>query len=120
MFVYTITSSIIMALAIPIQVIDIIVGIIFPLKEAILVLMGSKMLGAIFTYYIAKYLLSEQSKNTYASSSYLKGLHDLVRKEPFKYGLLIRFSSFIPIVIRNYGLAILPINFLTYLTCVFI
>ena len=36
-----------------------------------------------------------------------------------KYGLLIRFSS-IPIIVRNYGLAILPINFSTYLACVFI
>jgi hypothetical protein len=42
-----------------------------------------------------------------------------VKKEPLKYGLLIRFAS-IPIVIRNYGLAVLPINFHTYMACTFI
>lgn len=42
-----------------------------------------------------------------------------MRKEPFKYGLLIRFSS-IPIIIRNYGLAVLPIKYLTYISCVFL
>ena len=42
-----------------------------------------------------------------------------MRKEPLKYGLLIRFSS-IPIIIRNYGLAVLPINFAQYMAVVFI
>jgi uncharacterized membrane protein YdjX (TVP38/TMEM64 family) len=96
-----------------------IVGIIYPLKEAVLVLIGSKVLGATFSYSVANYLLSEESRRGYTSSKYLKGLHDLVKKEPLKYGLLIRFSS-IPIIIRNYGLAVLPINYPTYIACVFL
>lgn len=89
------------------------------MKEAVLVLLGAKMLGATFSYYIANYLLSEESKKAYTTSKYLKGLHDLVKVEPLKYGLLIRFSS-IPIIVRNYGLAVLPINYATYLACVFL
>ncbi len=108
-----------MALAIPLQVVDLIVGIIYPLKEAVLVLVGSKVLGATFSFYIANYLLSEESKKVYSTSKYLKGLHDLVKKEPLKYGMLIRFSS-IPIIVRNYGLAVLPIKYPTYILCVFL
>jgi uncharacterized membrane protein YdjX (TVP38/TMEM64 family) len=95
------------------------VGIIYPLKEATLILIGSKLLGAAMTFYIANNLISDAAKKYYSSSTYLLGLSDLVIKEPLKYGLLIRFAS-IPIVIRNYGLAVLPINFTKYMACVFI
>lgn len=120
MIVYTLTSALLMTFAIPLQFIDIVVGIIYPLKEAVLVLVVSKMLGASFSYFIANYLLSEESRLSYTSSGYLKGVHELIRKEPFKYALLIRFSSIIPLIIRNYGLALLPIKFMTYISCVFI
>ena len=53
------------------------------------------------------------------SSQYLKGLQEVVKREPFKYGLLLRFAS-IPVVLRNYGLAVLPINFSTYMMVTFI
>ena len=76
-------------------------------------------MGASLSYYVANNLLSENSRRSYTSSTYLKGLHDLVKKEPFKYGLLLRFSS-IPIILRNYGLAVLPINYLTYMAVVFL
>ena len=84
-----------------------------------MVLIGSKIIGASFSYYIANHLLSEESRRGYTSSKYLKGLHELVKREPLKYGLLIRFSS-IPIIIRNYGLAVLPIRYGTYMACVFL
>ena len=96
-----------------------VVGAIYPLKEAILVLIGSKLLGATFSYYIANYLLSEETRKSYTQHKYLRGLQELVRKEPLKYGLLLRFSS-IPIILRNYGLAVLPIKYATYIACVFL
>ena len=49
----------------------------------------------------------------------LKDFIKLIRKESFKYGLLLRFAS-IPIIVRNYGLAVLPINFTKYMACTFI
>jgi uncharacterized membrane protein YdjX (TVP38/TMEM64 family) len=69
--IYIVTSATIMAAAIPLQFIDLIVGIIFPLKEAILILVGSKLLGAAFTFYIANFLLSKESKSVYTNSKYM-------------------------------------------------
>lgn len=94
-------------------------GIIFTLKEAILILIGAKLLGAAFTFYIANNFLSEETRASYTSNQYMRGLHDLIKKEPLKYGMLIRFAS-IPIVVRNYGLALLPINFQKYMLCIFL
>lgn len=91
----------------------------FTLKEAILILIGAKLLGAAFTYYIANNLLSSESRQSYMTNQYMRGLHDLIKKEPLKYGLLLRFAS-IPIVVRNYGLAVMPINFQKYILCVFL
>ena len=54
-----------MTLAIPLQFIDMIVGIIYPLKEAILVLIGSKLLGATLSFYVANYLFSEETRKGY-------------------------------------------------------
>ena len=119
MILYILLSATIMAFAIPLQFMDMIVGIIYPLKEAILILVGSKVLGATFSYYIANNILSEESRRSYSSSKYMQGLYDLVKKEPLKYGLLIRFAS-IPIIIRNYGLSLLPIKYQTYILCVFL
>jgi uncharacterized membrane protein YdjX (TVP38/TMEM64 family) len=63
-----------MTLAIPLQFIDMIVGIIYPIKEAVLVLIGSKLLGATFSFCVANYLLSEDTRRGYTSHKYLKGL----------------------------------------------
>jgi len=68
MLLYTLVSATFMALAIPLQFIDLILGMIYPLKEAIFILIASKMLGATFSFYIANYLLSEESKQAYTSS----------------------------------------------------
>ena len=65
MLFYIVASATIMALAIPLQFIDMVVGTIYPVKEAVLVLVGSKLLGAAFSYYIANYLLSAESKRAY-------------------------------------------------------
>lgn len=65
MILYTLTSATFMALAIPLQFIDLIVGIIYPIKEAILILIGSKMLGAAMTYYIANHFISSDTRNFY-------------------------------------------------------
>lgn len=119
MVLYTVTSALLMTFAIPLQFIDMIVGIIYPLREAVLVLIGSKLLGAALSFYLANNIVGEETRQSYTSSKYLKGLHELVRREPLKYGLLIRFSS-IPIILRNYGLAVLPIRFPTYIACVFL
>jgi uncharacterized membrane protein YdjX (TVP38/TMEM64 family) len=119
MLMYMMASAMLMTFAIPLQFIDMVVGIIYPLKYAVLVLIGSKMIGAALSFSVANNFLSEESRRSYTQSKYLKGLQELVKKEPLKYGLLIRFSS-IPIIVRNYGLAVLPINFAQYMACVFV
>ena len=72
--VYIVTSALIMTFAIPLQFIDMVVGIIYPMQEAILVLIGSKLLGATFSYYVANYLFSEETRRGYIEYKYLKGL----------------------------------------------
>jgi hypothetical protein len=42
-----------------------IVGIIYPLREAILVLIGSKLLGATFSYFVANNFFSEETRKGY-------------------------------------------------------
>lgn len=64
-------SGVITGLAIPLQLIDLTVGIIYPLKEAVFILVCSKMLGAAMTFYIANYFLSEESKKAYSEHKYL-------------------------------------------------
>lgn len=119
MVVYAVSSALFTALAIPLQFLDLCLGIVYPVHEAALILIISKMLGAAMTFYAANYLIKEETKKSYMSSKYLKGLQEVVRREPFKYGLLLRFAS-IPVVIRNYGLAVLPINFSTFMMVTFI
>lgn len=63
--VYIITSALLMTFAIPLQFIDMIVGIIYPLREAILVLIGSKLLGATFSYFVANNFFSEETRRGY-------------------------------------------------------
>ena len=72
--VYIVTSALLMTFAIPLQFIDMVVGIIYPLREAILVLIGSKLLGATLSFYIANNLFSEKTRRGYTQSKYLKGL----------------------------------------------
>jgi uncharacterized membrane protein YdjX (TVP38/TMEM64 family) len=74
MMCYMVVSGLLMVLAIPLQFIDMVVGIIYPLKYAVLVLIGSKLLGAALSFYAANHILSEDSRRTYTQSTYLKGL----------------------------------------------
>ena len=41
----------------------------------------------------------------------------MIEKEPIKYGLLIRFAS-LPVIIKNYGLSVMPISYYNYMICV--
>ena len=68
MFVYTFASALLMTLAIPLQFLDMVVGIIYPLKYAVLVLIGSKLIGASLSFYVANNFLSEESRKSYTSS----------------------------------------------------
>mmetsp|Transcript_4002 Transcript_4002/g.3915 ORF Transcript_4002/g.3915 Transcript_4002/m.3915 type:complete len:125 (+) Transcript_4002:91-465(+) len=115
---YITISGSITALAIPFQFIDMSVGMIYSVKEATLILISAKMLGASLSFYIANFFLNSKSKESFMSNKYLKGLQELVRKEPLKYGVLVRFAT-IPLIVRNYGLALLPINYSKFILCVF-
>ena len=92
---------------------------VYPFHEALLLILFSKMLGGAMTYYAANNLISYETKRSYLDSTYIKGLSELVKQEPLKYGMLLRFSG-IPIVLRNYGLAVLPISLKNYLICLLI
>lgn len=65
MLFYILVSALLMTLAIPLQFIDMVVGIIYPLKYAVLVLIGSKLLGAALSFYAANHVLSEDSRRGY-------------------------------------------------------
>ena len=119
MIIYTLVSGIVLALAIPLQFIDLCLGLVYPFQEAVLILIISKVIGAALSYGIANHFLNEEQKRNYVNSKYFRGLYELVRKEPFKYGLLLRFGG-LPTIVRNYGLAVLPLNFSTYIVIAFI
>lgn len=65
MLCYMLVSALLMTLAIPLQFIDMVVGIIYPLKYAVLVLICSKLLGAALSFYAANNILSEDSRRSY-------------------------------------------------------
>lgn len=62
MLLYSVTSATLMTLAIPLQFVDLGIGIIYPFKEALLVTMGAKMLGSSMTYYVANHWLSKETR----------------------------------------------------------
>ena len=119
MLLYGSFQAIATALAIPIQFLDLALGMIYPFHEALILILFSKMLGGALTFYAANFLISHETKREYMNSPYIKGLSELIKLEPLKYGMLLRFSG-IPIVLRNYGLAVLPISFLHYMICLLI
>ncbi len=119
MAVYIVVSSIFQVTAMPFQFIDLAVGFVYDFKTAVLLLLLSKMSGSAISFAVAHYFFSDQSRESYKSSEYLYGMSEMVKKEPFKYGLLIRFAA-IPQFVRNYGLALLPIQFNTYMLVVFL
>ena len=119
MIVYTFASALVTAFAIPLQFIDLCLGLVYPFQEAVLILIMSKVIGAAMSFAIANYFLDEEKKRNYVNSKYFRGLYALVKAEPFKYGLLLRFGG-LPTIIRNYGLAVLPLNFSTYVLIAFL
>jgi uncharacterized membrane protein YdjX (TVP38/TMEM64 family) len=80
-------------------------------------LLISKILGASGSYFVAKYILSDSARALIQNSDYLKGLKYLITRNPIKYGIMIRMSP-IPVTIRNYGLAVLPINLVQIIVAV--
>lgn len=74
MILYACGSALLTALAIPLQFLDLTLGIVYTVQEATLILILSKMLGAALTYYAANHLIKEETKKSYMSSKYLRGL----------------------------------------------
>lgn len=90
---------------------DTAIGTIYEIRIAMIILITGKVIGGILSFLLGSLLMGTQD---YKPGSYLWSLSELVKESPYFYGIVLRFAS-IPVVLRNMGMALLPLGFLPYL-----
>merc|ERR1711920_767847 len=73
-------------------------------------------MGSILCFCIARKVLPESRKTSILENATVKRVDKLLASSPVYYGTLFRLAL-VPTVVKNYGLALLNIDFGRYLTC---
>jgi uncharacterized membrane protein YdjX (TVP38/TMEM64 family) len=95
MVMMAILSGTLIAFSLPGIYADMAIAFTYNWVLAYVLIFSAKMVAAILCYGIANTLLSEERKNKILSTfTILKGVRELIRTEPIKYGLFIRLQNF--------------------------
>lgn len=116
MGVYILLSAGITAFAIPFSFVDIACAYVYDAPLNMVLMFIAKTLGSICCYLIGNECLSRNTKRQFLSQKYLRKMNALVKSAPIYYGTMVRFAS-VPTSIKNYGLALMDIDFSNYILC---
>lgn len=112
----TVSIGIATALALSFGIAEIAISALFPVYESITMIFLGRILGALASYWLVMKFnyIRQKAKHWLMSNQYLESIESLIKKSPYKYVMLIRFSN-LPAPVKNYGLAILEVGQKCYL-----
>ena len=84
--------------------------------KVLAMLLLAKTVGSAVCFLIARGLLSEQRKASLLEHATIKRVNKVLKTSPLYYGTLCRLAT-MPAAVKNYGLALLDIEFPTYMGC---
>ncbi len=118
--VYALLYITLVSLSFPSSLFNITAGVLFSFVEAFIVATLSGLGAATVTFFISRFLLHDfvcdKIKRTANGSDSLK----LVQTDSAKVILLLRLNTFIPAVVKNYGLGVTDIRYWKYALYTFI
>jgi len=109
-------STAITTFGIPFSLVDLGAAWVYPFPAALGMLLFSKTLGSALCFFIAKRVLPESRKASILSHPTVARVNKLLSANPIYYGTLFRLAL-MPAFVKNYGLALLDIEFKKYITC---
>lgn len=94
-------------------------GMAFGVKRGIIASAIGKIGGAITAYFIGHLLLQDYVKEKLEGNEMMDLVQDSIRENPVGVALIWRFS-FLPEFVKNFGLSVLPIKPIHFITAVFL
>mmetsp|Transcript_42238 Transcript_42238/g.128136 ORF Transcript_42238/g.128136 Transcript_42238/m.128136 type:complete len:336 (-) Transcript_42238:506-1513(-) len=94
-------------------------GMAFGVKRGIIASAIGKIGGAIIAYFIGHLLLQDFVKDKLEGNEMMELVQDSIRENPVGVALIWRFS-FLPEFVKNFGLSVLPIKPIHFMTAVFL
>ena len=91
-------------------------GYIYDIVPASLLLFSAKTIGSMLCFFVARNFLSEKRKQGFHEYTIIKKVNKVIHSSPFYYGTLVRYAA-LPTAAKNYGLSLMNITFLQYITC---
>lgn len=97
---------------------EIAVSTLFHPCESVCMIFAGRFMAALVSFWITKRFpyLSRKIKEWVVSDQYLMSIESLIKREPYKYLLLIRFSN-LPAPFKNYGSGMLGVKTKCYVIC---
>jgi len=109
-------STAITVSGVPFSLVDLGAAWVYPLPVAMGMLLFAKTLGSTLCFFIAKRGLPESRKQSILSHPTVARVNRVLAQSPIYYGTLFRLAL-VPAFVKNYGLALLDIDFRKYITC---
>jgi len=109
-------STAITVSGIPFSLVDLGAAWVYPFPAALGMLLFSKTLGSTLCFFVAKRALPESRKASILSHPTVARVNKILARSPIYYGTLFRLAL-LPAFVKNYGLALLDIEFKKYITC---
>eukprot|EP00928_Gymnodinium_smaydae_P057746 TRINITY_DN40970_c0_g1_i1.p1 TRINITY_DN40970_c0_g1~~TRINITY_DN40970_c0_g1_i1.p1 ORF type:complete len:255 (-),score=27.18 TRINITY_DN40970_c0_g1_i1:131-844(-) len=113
---HAVLSTAITVSGMPFALVDLGAAWVYPMPVTLCMLLFSKTLGSILCFVIARRVLSEERKKAILAHPTVARVDRLLSGSPIYYGTLFRLAL-VPAFVKNYGLALLNIEFKRYLAC---
>lgn len=91
----------------------------FGIKRGIIASAIGKMGGAVLAFLIGRYALQDYVQKKLEGNEMMDLVEDSIKENPIGVALIWRFS-FLPEFIKNFGLALLPLRTIHFMTAVFL
>lgn len=109
-------STAITVSGVPFSLVDLGAAWVYSLPAAMCMLLFAKTLGSTICFVIAKNGLPETRKQSILEHPTVARVNRVLSSSPVYYGTLFRLAL-LPAFVKNYGLALLDIDFSKYITC---
>lgn len=113
---HAVLSTAITVSGVPFSLVDLAAAWVYPMPVAMCMLLFAKTLGSALCFVVARCVLSDARKANIKAHATVRRVDRLLVSSPIYYGTLFRVSL-MPAVVKNYGLALLDVNFRQYIVC---
>ncbi|MCW8091330.1 TVP38/TMEM64 family protein [Alteromonas sp. ASW11-130] len=119
-FIFALLYVVLASLSFPSSIFNIAAGVLFSFSIGLSIAVISALTASCITFAISRYMLKDFITHKIEATEKGKQVLKVVAKHSAKFIFILRLNPFIPAVVKNYGLGVTHVKFLTYIWTTFL